>query len=71
VILPDKYVDTQHSLLGQASVLIEARGQEMTVSELWTRVQGRLSYERFILGLDLLFMLGVVELRGGLLRWSE
>ncbi|MDM4721446.1 hypothetical protein QTQ03_18240 [Micromonospora sp. WMMA1363] len=69
MILPDKYVDLEHSLLGQAASLIAARRSATTVSDLWTAVQEGMTYDRFILALDLLFALGVIDSDGGILRW--
>jgi hypothetical protein len=71
MILPDKYVDTAHSLLGQAALLLKLRRPDMTVSDLWGIAQSNLSYERFILALDFLFAIGIVELRRGTLWWSR
>lgn len=71
MILPDKYVDLPHSLLGQAAALIAARRGTTTVSDLWAAAQPQMSYERFVLALDLLFVLGVVDGGDGVLRWSR
>jgi hypothetical protein len=72
VILPDKYVDLEHSLLGQAASLIAERQSATTVSDLWASVQDTMTYDRFVLALDLLFALGLVESGGGgVLRWSR
>jgi hypothetical protein len=74
MILPDKYVRTRSSLIGQASSLIELRRDGMTVSELWAeavRARRPLSYDSFLLSLDLLYSIGVVSIEDGVLRWSS
>lgn len=71
MILPDKYVSTPYSLLGQSALLLKFRRPGMTVSDLWAAVQDVLSYERFLLALDFLFIIGVVDLDRGILRWSR
>lgn len=71
MILPDKYVTTPYSLLGQSALLLKFRRNGMTVSDLWTAVQGSVSYERFVLALDFLFLIGAVDLDRGTLRWSR
>lgn len=71
MILPDKYVDMDHSLLGQSALLLSNRRHGMTVSDLWESVRESLSYERYILALDMLFMLGIVDLHDGSLRWRR
>ncbi|MFJ8581811.1 ABC-three component system middle component 6 [Micromonospora sp. NPDC093277] len=72
MILPDKYVGLEHSLLGQAATLIRVRGSATTVADLWAAAQADMAYERFVLALDLLFMIGVVDGDGGgVLRWSR
>ena len=53
--------------------ILEALRQPMTVSVLWDRLRARcragpgtpVSYATFVLGLDLLYILGAVDLRGG------
>jgi len=71
MILPTKHVPARLSLLGMgADVLSQLQGSS-TTSQLWARVRenGVVSnYERFVLTLNLLFMLGAIVLDDGLLR---
>jgi hypothetical protein len=72
MLLPDKYVREGSSLLGQASRLLNLRRPSMTVSDLWYETRGagqEISYDTFILSLDLLYLMGVVDLSDGLLNW--
>jgi hypothetical protein len=71
MILPTKHVSTSHSLLGLGAFLLQSMRARQTVSQLWERVrlEERVgSYQRFVLALDLLYLLGAVELREGILH---
>ena len=74
MIAPNKYVSTQNSLLGQASVVLARRREGATVSAVWEDIRESgldLSYERFILCLDFLFSVGIVDIEGGVLLWQN
>ena len=73
MILPDKYVNVDKSLLGQAAQLLASRRVDQTVTELWSTMHGledSWSFDRFSLALSLLHSLGVVNLENGILVWS-
>lgn len=66
MILPTKHVPLDRSLLGVAAVLLENYRTGDTVSSLWYRVTDRtsgVSFFQYSLALDLLFMMGLVELK--------
>lgn len=74
MLLPNKYVRERSSLLGQAATLLSKRRPGMTVSDLWYTLkesEDEISYDTFILSLDLLYILGVVDLVDGLLQWRS
>lgn len=74
MLLPDKYVQLGSSLLGQAAQLLQLRSRDQAVNELWGAVKRAdlgITYDRFILSLDLLHSLGLVEARRGLLVWRD
>lgn len=74
MLLPDKYVREGSSILGQAANLLRLRRPGMTVSDLWYSVREssiEMSYDRFILSLDLLYILGAVDVSEGVIRWPE
>lgn len=73
MIAPDKYVKTSNSILGQAAEVLALRENEMTVSSLWDKVREReaVSYERFVLCLDFLYIVGLLDLREGTLAWRQ
>ncbi len=74
MILPDKYLSVPESLLGQAAVLLtQKRKLRTTVSDEWRRFSNVFPdspFDRFLEALTLLFLLGVVDFRSGLLDWS-
>lgn len=73
MLLPDKYVAIERSVLGQAAVILGARRADQTVSELWASLVTSgddWTFDRFTLALSLLFALGAVRIQHGLLDWS-
>ena len=62
-ILPSKHVSLSRSALGVGAILLAEMSEERTVSALWERVRKKpeiLSFEGFVLVLDMLFALGIV-----------
>ncbi|GJL52081.1 MAG: hypothetical protein NPIRA01_33080 [Nitrospirales bacterium] len=66
MILPNKYLREHEALIGVGSILLKNLSGEKTLSDLWEGVK-LLSdvgtFERFVLGLDFLFILGLVEIK--------
>ena len=63
MILPDKHVNLLRSALGVGAILLSEIIEECTVSTLWENVRERpeiLTFERFVLSLDVLFTLGLI-----------
>lgn len=78
MILPTKHLPESHSLLGVGGTILALLGEkEATVSSLWDEFRnarkdaGLVSFDWFVLGLDLLFALGAIELDRGVLRRKE
>lgn len=74
MILPTKHIPENRSLLGVgASILDLLAEREATVSSLWDGVRasrtetGRVSFDWFILSLDLLFAMGAIRMDRGVL----
>ena len=66
MILPNKYVSDYESLLGVGSVLLDNMTGENSLSILWERVKkfpNIGNFERYVLGLDLLFLLGLIDIK--------
>ena len=65
-ILPTKYVEQKDTLLYSGAILLKELTKEKTVSELWndTKEFNSISnFERFIATLDMLYMIGLIELK--------
>lgn len=71
MILPNKHLLSQDSLIGVGGLLLTKIGAGGTsVSRLWEGVRDRReigSYDRFILALDTLYLLGYLDLKAGVL----
>lgn len=73
MLLPDKYVTVERSLLGQAAKVLKHREPDRTVSELWSSLVAEDSswtFDRFAICLALLFGLGLVALQNGVVVWT-
>lgn len=71
MILPDKSISLSHSLLGMGSVIIIELHVPQTVSSLWEKARKHeeiKTFEKFILTLDLLYTLGLIEFKEGVIR---
>lgn len=74
MILPTKHISTEHSLIGVGAKILEKLDSSTTVTGLWEQVKNFPEvkvYWKFVLALDLLFMLGALDLKEGLLRKVE
>ena len=71
MILPNKHLLSQDSLIGVGGLLLTKVGASGTsVSRLWEGVRDRreiATYDRFILALDTLYLLGYLDLESGIL----
>ena len=77
MILPSKHLSQDRALLTVGVYILQKLSQPKTVSALWEELKNKneatrivalpLSYDGFVLVLDLLFIIGVVELKEGLL----
>ncbi|VFM98884.1 MAG: hypothetical protein BECKG1743D_GA0114223_103733 [Candidatus Kentron sp. G] len=78
MILPTKHLSYDRALLTVGGRLLSLLTQPKTVSALWEEISrqnssgnGRkpaLRYDAYVLALDLLFMMGAIELQDGLLH---
>lgn len=71
MILPDKNITLEYSLLGcGAWILMNMRPKE-SLSSLWKKAkehEGLMNYEKFILTLDYLYIIGAIDFKDGILR---
>jgi len=69
MILPTKHISATHSLLGVGAFLLAELKSPRTVTSLWDAMKGLEqvgTFDRFLLTLDMLYIIGAVELRDGL-----
>lgn len=74
MILPDKHIRLSNSLIGTGAALLRMMETSQTVTELWdiAKEQGKIkTFDRFVSGLDLLFILGAVQFENGLITKSS
>ncbi|MBI5498476.1 MAG: hypothetical protein HY904_25970 [Deltaproteobacteria bacterium] len=71
MILPSKHIPSRSSLLGVGGILLSRVNRPITATSLWEQVRGLPevgTYYRFVLALDLLFLIGAIDLNDGLLK---
>ncbi len=78
MILPTKHLSQDRALLSVGARLLARLMRPKTVSALWEEVSqppdaedgknSSLRYDAYVLTLDLLFLMGAIEFRDGLLR---
>ncbi len=81
MILPTKHLSQERALLTVGARLLTHLAQPRTVSSLWEeltrsvitaeRKKTTLRYDAYVLTLDLLFLLGAIELQDGLLSRKQ
>ena len=74
MILPTKHIRPADSLLSVGALLLGTLSSPKTVTELWDDARelvGIVSFERFVLGLDLLYALELVTNERGILRRTK
>ena len=70
MILPDKHISTEHSLLGAGAAILGKLSRPTTVTRLWHAFRDDPTignYERFVLVLDFLYAAGAIKYDEGLL----
>ena len=63
MILPNKYLREDEALLGVGGKILLLLQQDMLLSELWEETKNKENignFERFVLALDLLYLLGLI-----------
>jgi len=77
MILPSKHIAQERALLSVGAKILSRLSQPKTVSALWEELsrtsEGKqenitLRFDAFVLTLDLLFLVGAIELQDGLLN---
>jgi hypothetical protein len=71
MILPTKHLKLSNSLLSAGATLLKNIESPKTVTLLWNETKNLpeiRTFERFTLGLDLLFIMGIVDFKDGMIR---
>jgi len=71
MILPNKHVKLSNSMLNVGAVILGQIDDVQTITMLWndSKIKDEInSFEKFTLGLDFLFMLGLVDYEKGVIR---
>ena len=70
MILPDKNIKLEYSLLNCGALVLNEMSEPQTVSLLWDKVRDfdvLINYERFLLTLDYLYTINAITLKNGLI----
>lgn len=70
MILPTKHIKLQNCLLNLGVILLDNITSKQTVTLLWDKTKHLpevKTFEKFTLGLDLLFALGLIDLKDGII----
>lgn len=74
MILPTKHISPHEALIGVGATLLDLMREPVTVSGLWEAARTKSNvgnFERFILATNLLFLIGAIDYRDGLLVKSS
>lgn len=70
MILPTKHISQSEALIGVGATLLAELSGPMTVSALWEHLRTKPNigtFERFILASNLLYLIGAIEIKDGLI----
>lgn len=68
MILPDKNIKLEYSLLNCGALILDEIREPKTISLLWEQVKQKETldnYEKFVLTLDFLFIINAIKLNDG------
>jgi hypothetical protein len=74
MILPDKNIILQYSILGSGGIILNELSKPETVSSLWEKIRHRReiqSFEKFVLTMDFLYALNAIDINNGLVTIKE
>lgn len=74
MILPNKHIKLSNSMLNIGAIILDQINESQTITMLWTnpKIESTInSFEKFILGLDFLFMLGLIDYKKGIIRKTK
>ena len=68
MIVPTKHISINRSLIGIGAAVLPQLSEPRTITSLWEvcrQIEAVGTFHRFVLVLDLLYLLGAIELRDG------
>jgi hypothetical protein len=77
MILPTKHLPPNRAIISVSSEIYSLINKRSTISSVWSELQerhksslriGEISYDWFILALDFLYIIGIIEHKSGLLK---
>lgn len=71
MILPTKHIPENQALIGVGAIILRHLERPQTVTSLWDKLRENHSvgtYERFILALNLLYVIGVIGIAQGMIQ---
>jgi len=74
MIYPNKTMELKYTLLGVGSLIIAELGTPQTTSSLWESIRTREeigTFEKYVLTLDFLYLLGLVKMDDGVIRSGD
>lgn len=74
MILPTKHISTQQALIGTGALILQELSRPISVSKLWENVRSQSAvdtYERFVLTLDMLYIIGIITIEKNKIRRAE
>ena len=74
MILPDKHIKLEYSLLNCGALLLSEITEPQTISSLWEKAKQHetlVSYEKFLLSLDYLYSIQAITVIDGLIARCE
>lgn len=69
MILPDKNINLEYSILNCGAVILGKVVEPQTISLLWEKIRNNeevVSFDKFLITLDFLFMINAIKLEAGL-----
>ena len=70
MILPTKNIKLQYSLINCGAIILDSLYEEGTVSSVWekaSREEPLINYDKFVLAMDFLYMIGAIKYENGLI----
>jgi hypothetical protein len=70
MIAPTKHISIESSLIGVGAAILRILTEGTTITALWEKARSDPtigSFHRLVLALDLLYTLGAIEMRGGVI----